>query len=75
MKTTGFVFAFAMLSGIACYAFLAWLLPELVPDAYVKVVGLVAVAGGGAGWLVGSRRRREAAPAAAAQPAAPRSGT
>ena len=44
MKTTGFAFAFAMLSGIACYAGIAWLLPELRPDAYIKVVGFVAAA-------------------------------
>ena len=73
MKTTGFAFAFAMLSGIACYAGIAWLLPELRPDAYIKVVGLVAAAGGGVGWFVGSRRRSEPTTAAAA-PSAPRSG-
>jgi len=59
MKTTASVIAFALLSGVGAYALFAWLLPELVPDAYIKVVGLFAVAGGAAGWYVAARRAED----------------
>ena len=55
MKTSAWMFAFAMVFGLAAYAVMAAVAPEIGPGSYRNVVGLVGLIGAAVGKLVGDR--------------------